>query len=799
MSDNDEDGPPAKRQKMEEQDEESKYCGPNEKQQSELTEDTFAGKDDSTMEDKCSNLVTQEELEKLKEFKILDEAKSDDENSSNDSEESDGISEEEIEKMLEKDLPEDFKATPKPKEKQYVLRSKIVLEEKGTDPFELLPLDWICVRHASGLPIYMHRPTRVVTFAKPYCLGKSNIQRHDIPISAIPCLAYRKALEEEEKQKEIDKKIQEQVEKANYKLKQASASNKGKEINSKGNLKNRCPFTGALGSKTECRKYQNNNIKKNYECDRSSFSEDIFCNEASNNKEQISSEKTENKRDTYINDTANNILENVALCKEVTSKENCKKYISSEKYNLCDTKSISSDKKIDMAIDFKSNKDDKGTIAEPKSNIDDNTNADEKCHSGDGKNAIEKCNIGDNTNAVDKLNSDNNTDATEKPNSESKCKSDDDDVLPLHMQPVILPGGVAMPPPRVENVSTSWKTQHLTYEQINDYCKRLFKFKTVVVTHFKRWVDRRNYTKARKALQYPTLLEGTKLITIPNTGKENGKGKRDWVMNMNGRCYLSVFHEYVYRALQKQPVYEFTQLENASNPYQATVYIGDMQYGVGYGSSKRQAKANAARSSIQILIPEMSEEGAAPSNDEPDFTFFNYVGVEDPRVSEFCAATCEPSPHAILRTCLLRNFGANDRHIAVEMKKLEFQKIQLTMKVGKHSATVVCKNKKAAKQRASQAILQSLHPHIRSWGSLLRMYGSRSIKSCKEKKLEEQQITLLQDKARRNEPNHAVLQKLRDEMTKLRQRDESVVPIGTLMLTEQLPTHSGSNLNNVHL
>lgn len=40
------------------------------------------------------------------------------------------------------------------------------------------------------------------------------------------------------------------------------------------------------------------------------------------------------------------------------------------------------------------------------------------------------------------------------------------------------------------------------------------------------------------------------------------------------------------------------------------------------------------------------------------------------------------------------------------MKKLEYQKIELTMKVGKHSATVVCKNKKQAKQRASQAILQ---------------------------------------------------------------------------------------------
>lgn len=39
-----------------------------------------------------------------------------------------------------------------------------------------------------------------------------------------------------------------------------------------------------------------------------------------------------------------------------------------------------------------------------------------------------------------------------------------------------------------------------------------------------------------------------------------GKAKRDWVMNMNGSSYLSVFHEYVWRALHKQPVYEFKQL-----------------------------------------------------------------------------------------------------------------------------------------------------------------------------------------------------------------------------------------------
>ncbi|KAI8442508.1 hypothetical protein MSG28_005997 [Choristoneura fumiferana] len=59
--------------------------------------------------------------------------------------------------------------------------------------------------------------------------------------------------------------------------------------------------------------------------------------------------------------------------------------------------------------------------------------------------------------------------------------------------------------------------------------------------------------------------------------------------------------------------------QNASSPYQATVYIGGMQYGSGRGSSKRQAKSAAARASIHILIPEMRAELDAPQP-EPDFT-----------------------------------------------------------------------------------------------------------------------------------------------------------------------------------
>ncbi|CAK1590622.1 unnamed protein product [Parnassius mnemosyne] len=743
-------------------------------------------------EDKYTNFVTPEELEKLREFKVLDEVKSNEEDSNDEDSDSsggksEGVPEEEIEKMLEENLPDDLKGAPKPKEKPYITRQKTVLEEKGVNHFEVLPLDWMAVRHYSGMPVYMHRTTRVCTLSKPYFLGKGNTRRHDIPISAIPCLSYRRALEEEEKQKEIDRRIEEQIRNGTW-MNNVSQGNDNSKTNSNNNETNPNTTSDVQEVTSSTISCKNNKVEvENMEQDD---------NKTSGNKDkiraikvEISGVKVNEENETDVNSQNNDISMN--------TKEQRQKRCPYSQMDPAINRHVDAD---NIRIEEQNKSSCPFSHVYPADNI-----SKEKQKQLSPSSHTDPA---DNISAEEQSQSTGPHDAELANNNQTPEGSKATEDIPLNIQPVVLPGGIVMPPPRVESVNNSWKTQHLTPEQINDYCKKLFKFKTVNIMHFNRWADRRKYTKARKALQYPTLPEGTKLITIPAqpaNGQENGgkTAKKDWVMNMNGRCYLSVFHEYVYRALQKQPVYEFKQLENAATPYQATVYIGGMQYGVGFGSSKRQAKSAAARASIHILIPEMRDQlEPAPTQSEPDFTFFDYVSIEDPRISEFCAATCEPSPHAILRTCLLRNFGAGDRHIHTEMKKLEYQKIELTMKVGKHSATVVCKNKKMAKQRASQAILQALHPHVRSWGSLLRLYGSRSVKSCKEKKLEEQQITLLQDKAQHNEPNYAVLEKLRHEMRKLRERDAAVVPIGTLLLPAAAPADlppSASDLDRVHL
>lgn len=259
-------------------------------------------------------------------------------------------------------------------------------------------------------------------------------------------------------------------------------------------------------------------------------------------------------------------------------------------------------------------------------------------------------------------------------------------------------------------------------------------------------------------------------------------------------------------ALKKQPSYDFKELENAATPYSATVTINGVKYGTGFGTSKKQAKSESARETLEILIPEMrdkitADKSGTNSTRDPykDFSVFDNIMIEDPRVAEFCVKTTEPTPHAILLTCLQRNFGLGDLNIQYEVNTLKHKKNEYTMTVGKHTATVICKNKRDGKQHASQAILQALHPHIKSWGSLLRLYGNRSIKSFKEKKQEEQEITVLQSMAAFNQPNYAILNKLALEMGKLRDRRDAVRPIGTFIPPSDinLPIATGSNLSNV--
>ncbi|XP_018572010.1 microprocessor complex subunit DGCR8 [Anoplophora glabripennis] len=526
-------------------------------------------------------------------FHILDETEENDESDNSGDYDSD-IPDDEIQKMLEEALEKKKRKASEAgldiEEDKIPFEEKVkeILIEKGQNHFDVLPEGWIKVTHNSGMPLYLHKTSRVCTLSRPYFLGPGSVRKHQIPVNAIPCLSYKRALD-----KEVD---------------------------------------------------QNDTAMVNENCDQ------------------------------------------------------------------------------------------------------------------------------------------------ELPNA------------------------------RIETVQENLQTQNISPEQVREYCRKLFQFQSMTVLRFKSWSERRKFAKKQKhekQLQRPTLPDGTKLITFPIKNSDNSDNnpntKKEWIMNPNGKSYVCILHEYVQHALKKQPTYQFTELENAATPYAATVMIKDMRYGIGYGTSKKQAKSEAAKATLEILIPEMkskitsdAQSGATGKKpEEHDLSFFDEIRVEDPRVAEFCAKTTEPAPYDILLTCLQRNFGLDDLHISYQGNTSRHQGKgnEFTMTVGKHTATVACKNKRDGKQRASQAILQALHPSITSWGSLLRLYGNRSVKSFKEKKMEEQEITSLQSKAAINQPNYAILNKLMVELGKLGEKRKAVKPIGVLDTVESaaVPKLSTANLKSVDL
>ncbi|KAF7629986.1 hypothetical protein Mgra_00009015 [Meloidogyne graminicola] len=127
--------------------------------------------------------------ETLIDGELIQEEEDDDSNSEEDDFEREFS--ENIDNLLEEPIKEGEK-TPK----HLAKRLKRVLEYRANDHFNVLPDGWVEITHASGLPVYLHKPTRVCTFSRPYFIGRCSIRRHKVPESAITCL-YQKKYQDE--------------------------------------------------------------------------------------------------------------------------------------------------------------------------------------------------------------------------------------------------------------------------------------------------------------------------------------------------------------------------------------------------------------------------------------------------------------------------------------------------------------------------------------------------------------------------------------------------------------------------
>lgn len=83
------------------------------------------------------------------------------------------LAEEDIENMLDEGLPDDLKNK---RASQRQDKTKTILVERGRNHFEVLPEGWVQITHNCGIPVYLHKPTRVCSVARPYFLGPGSVR-----------------------------------------------------------------------------------------------------------------------------------------------------------------------------------------------------------------------------------------------------------------------------------------------------------------------------------------------------------------------------------------------------------------------------------------------------------------------------------------------------------------------------------------------------------------------------------------------------------------------------------------------
>ncbi|XP_078524051.1 microprocessor complex subunit DGCR8 [Lissotriton helveticus] len=307
-------------------------------------------------------------------------------------------------------------------------------------------------------------------------------------------------------------------------------------------------------------------------------------------------------------------------------------------------------------------------------------------------------------------------------------------------------------------------------EEFCDYLKKRFDFEQVTLKKFRSWAERRQFHREMKRkeaeAERPILPANRKLITL---SVRDAPTKKEFVINPNGKSEVCILHEYMQRVLKIRPAYDFFECETPSEPFGVSVIIDGVTYGTGTASSKKLAKNKAARATLEILIPDFIKQTADDRpRDRNELGYFNHISIEDSRVYELTNKAGLLSPYQILHECLKRNHGMADTSTKFEVIPGKNQKSEYVMTCGKHTVRGWCKNKRVGKQLASQKILQLLHPHVKNWGSLLRMYSTEDSKLVKQY-MSDKSVIELQQFAKKNKPNLRILNKLQEEMRKLAQ------------------------------
>ncbi|CAH8558405.1 unnamed protein product [Heterobilharzia americana] len=609
------------------------------------------------------------------------------------------------------------------KEKRFVINDMV-----ETVDFGLLPEGWLQLRHISGLNVYLHRSSRVVTLSRPYSIGPSSVHYHRIPVSAIPCLAYRKANGQNFRTSEFDK-------------------DKSKAVD---------PID-----------------KPNNETDRCSPEKSPFIpTEATQKIEELEVyDESSECLLSVVNEENNTLTITEVPNTDVTAQTNASFPLPCLRQSICSDKE---EGELSSADDEKENSEE-DRVKKPRLNETANTSSstisltqDSLPEEDEGGESINRCNIpvhsrslpfGKKCRKRKFVNSLSKKSTLETPSIDQVPESDPTSISTSKQEVSTEVQELFAVKTQVFSVKDKQKESLLTPNDIREYCGRLFEIKVedAGIRRNRKPNISKEPTKETEEAQKPLLMmsEQAKVIRyqIPSVdGNVSRQEPREGMINMIGKSYVCILHEYCQNVMRRQPTYQLTVLENDKNPYQITILINGKPYGTGNGQSKKYARSEAARKALETLIPDFQKIVGSDSNQtvpavvsDRDMQLFEAISVTDPRLYELSVRMALPTPYNLLVECLSRSC-VPESDLKSNMTSQGRSKHFFTLQLREHTVKVRCKNKREGRHLAAQHLLARLHPEVSTWSGLLRIYGPGS-KPDKRNELETIQDAQIQQKS----------------------------------------------------
>ncbi|KAL7674395.1 hypothetical protein ACOME3_000675 [Neoechinorhynchus agilis] len=290
---------------------------------------------------------------------------------------------------------------------------------------------------------------------------------------------------------------------------------------------------------------------------------------------------------------------------------------------------------------------------------------------------------------------------------------------------------------------------HLTSDQLREYCMKRFEFERLEIPYFARLADKRKHLDDRRKADHEKTsdsdevpADGSHIIFTKKLKMNNSEtaSLKTAIIRKQPKLKppLVCLYEYCSQKLKMKLMYEPADPPECPNDRFTLKILVNLnlkkRLGYGHGQSKKSARIECAKSALNELgikflenEDEISELAAFVSNEEkcdwlqPSLKRIGPLRITDPNIHALCLEMKCPTPFAILKKEVDQDYFSGK--IVESCCENHYSGVTSLKKYDKFAESAKGADKAEAESQSAQKLLAKMYPDFETFGEFLKQYA----------------------------------------------------------------------------